>query len=1843
MLHVGSIKTVIGHTEGTAGLAGILKASLALQHGVIPPNMLLNELNPSIRPFYENLQIASNSKPWPLLPAGQPRRASVNSFGFGGTNGHVILESYGQDKTLKSLDPTACHAPLIFSANSRASLVAQLGAYAGYLSENPSISLTNLAFSLSSRKTSLPIKAAFAAQTVDDLRSRIQNALSEDKGNDEAAFGVRSSNPPSPAILGVFTGQGAQYARMGAELLLSSGSARKCFENLQQSLDTLPFSDRPQWTLKEELLAEASSSRVTEAALSQPLCTAIQVMLVDILQEAGVHFMAVVGHSSGEIGAAYAAGYLTAETAIRIAYYRGLHSHLAFGKNGIKGAMMAVATSNEDAEELCELSEFKGRLNVAAINSAASVTLSGDEDAIMEAKTIFDDEKKKAKILNVDKAYHSPHMVQCSSAYLHSLQTCSIEFEARAPGNSAWISSVCCREMTNASSELKSSYWIENLNLPVLFAPALKTALEQGPSFDAVIEIGPHPALKGPVSMSIQDVLSKDIPYTGLLSRNMNAIDALADGLGYLWTRLGDHAVNLASYARFMAGGAYGRMLKDLPTYQWDHDRPYWQESRLSRIMRGRNVATNELLGTKCPDDTTAHISWRNLLRIKEMPWIQGHAIQGQTVFPAAGYVATAVEAAMQISPLGHPGLIEIEDFIIHQPMVFNEEDLGIEILFSFSNIAPETDDTMTANFTYHSAAGKDSKAMMLMADGRLRILNGTLSNAELPPRPPLEPNMVQVEADRFYSFLAGMGYGYTGPFRALSSLQRKREKASGLLANFKHDGETAPLLIHPAMLDAAIQAVILAFCYPNDGQLWSMYLPTSIRRIRIIPQLSASISGHDFQLTFDSRIDYSTRSEICGDVSLYTPSDEHAMLQLEGMKAVPFTEATIDNDANIFSAMQWGPAGISGEAAVGSSRASPDEYKLAYTLERVSSFYLRSLDREIPQNHLARKQGSYVGYFNYAAHIGSQVAEGTHPYAKKEWLADTLDDILSMSKLFPDSPDLNIMHVVGREMPRVIRGETTILEHLLPNNLLNDYYSNALGFPEFTIWLSRMTAQLSHRYPRMNILEIGAGTGGATRGILKHIDHWYSSYTFTDISNGFFESAQEVFKDHADKMTYKVLDIEKDTAAQGFEEFSYDLIIASFVLHATSKLEHTLRNVRRLLKPGGHLLMAEVTNNDQIRGGFIFGALPGWWLGADDGRIFSPCVSPVQWDVILSKTGFSGVDTMTPDLDRFPYPGSIIASQAVDPQVNYLRRPLSAPYSRDLGRRVPDKLLVLGGATLKTRALSEEVSEILLNLFPWISQVATVEEISANDLSSSTAVLSLAELDEPVFKNLTPEKFQGLKSLFSQERMTMWITEGRRADNPESNMLYGFARSQQWEVPGLHLQFIDLESPLNDGARTIAESFARFWQLVTWNKAGKLENILWSLEPEMMLKNGEIFIPRLAPFDDANERINSSKRQISKQLPAQGSSLRLIDQQGSRTLEEAEQLRPLSSLDAEVDIDVEYSLLPLVKMLAGRGYVAAGTIAGTETKVLAITGSQASKVRVPRPQVVYCSSTRYEESTLLLVFVFHLVAEYLLSKAHSGDTILVYEPGPIMSHVLQQHATEKAVQVQHISSKPGHEKTWTFIHSYATENQIRNMIAENTSLFVNLATDGQAMNVGARIASLLPRSCGVESHRCIFTEELRTLPYAFAASVQSSLQVAMRKTIQVLNSDKIEPHATVVDIADFGSHHKIIDPLSQVKWKSKSTVAVNIQPVDSKYLFRPDRTYWLVGLSGGLGLSLCEWMVQHGAKYLVISSRNPKVEESWAENIKNIGAIVNIYSWYDPEPEDLKGANLYLQRYYQL
>lgn len=324
-LSVGSIKTVVGHTEGTAGLAGLIKASLAVRHGIIPPNLLFNKLHPDISPFYTNLEVPTGLKALPELPEGTPRRASVNSFGFGGTNAHVIIENYVPPTQEETQADLSCQfTPFNFSAASEKSLRGILGDYLEYLDAHPNVSLKDLSYTLYARRTEHAVRASISAGSVAQLQTKIKELV---HGNAQS-LGVRSKALSKPIrALGVFTGQGAQWPTMARELVLHSPYARQLVQELDAVLQTLPEPERPDWSLMDELLSDASNSRLDSALIAQPLCTVVQIVLFHLIRAAGVSFQAVVGHSSGEIAAAYAAGRITRDDAVKIAYYRGYFTH----------------------------------------------------------------------------------------------------------------------------------------------------------------------------------------------------------------------------------------------------------------------------------------------------------------------------------------------------------------------------------------------------------------------------------------------------------------------------------------------------------------------------------------------------------------------------------------------------------------------------------------------------------------------------------------------------------------------------------------------------------------------------------------------------------------------------------------------------------------------------------------------------------------------------------------------------------------------------------------------------------------------------------------------------------------------------------------------------------------------------------------------------------------------------------------------------------------------------------------------------------------------------------------------------------------------------------------------------------------------------------------------------------------------------------------------------------------------------------------------------------------------------------------------------------------------------
>lgn len=904
---------------------------------------------------------------------------------------------------------------------SEGSLVAQLQAYSEYLKVHQDINASDLAWTLQSRRSQFPIKTAFSAVTIEQLTSKIDAKLAEVKQSPGTNIGIRSNSKSSAfRVLGIFTGQGAQWAAMGEQLIRSSDFVRRKVRDLEESLASLPPADRPKWRLQDEMLAGAETSRISEAELSQPLCTALQIILVDLLQTAGITFATVVGHSSGEIAAAYAAGFLSASDAVRIAYYRGLYARLASdSKSNQKGAMLAVGTSWEDARELVNLRAFQGRLSIAAHNSSASVTLSGNADAVILAKKIFDEEKKFARLLKVDTAYHSHHMLPCGDPYVRSLQACGIQVNReRSHSSCSWFSSVCPNDKAmDSGEELQAVYWRDNMTNTVLFADAVKNAIASDPHLSFALEVGPHPALKGPAVQSVSDVRPAALPYSGVLSRGKNDIEAFSDALGLVWIHLGAQGVDLQSYEKAVSASPSGaaprpKLLVGLPPYQWNHGRVHWHESRRSRKTRARKQAFHELLGVLSPDSTARDMRWNNLLKVSEIAWLEGHQLQSQIVFPAAGYVAMALEASRSLAADEPVELFELHDLSIPRAITFEEDvNSGVETLVTLTAITTsshqdqyhqsKTIAVTTANFSCYSCSSVGTEQdMELMASGSVRIVFGNPDVAALASTPLEVSNMSTIDADRFYSSLEKLGYGYSGIFRGMSSLKRRLNQSSVLVSSYPYtDADSSVYLVHPTMLDVAFQASMLAYSSPGDERLWSLHVPTSLRSIRVNPELCASLPTSESQVPVSAVLTES--DSFRASIDLFSQDGQHTMVQVEDLTIKPFAPATEANDRRLFSSTKWEFATPNGASIARNIRPSAAEAELAGVCERISYYYLRIWKSEITDEEWTNGQPHHACLRDFMEHTLSTVSSGKHPCLKREWSGDTHEEIKTLIDRF--------------------------------------------------------------------------------------------------------------------------------------------------------------------------------------------------------------------------------------------------------------------------------------------------------------------------------------------------------------------------------------------------------------------------------------------------------------------------------------------------------------------------------------------------------------------------------------------------------------------------------------------------------------------------------------------------------------------------------------------------------------------------------------------------------------------------------------------------------------------------
>lgn len=688
----------------------------------------------------------------------------------------------------------------------------------------------------------------------------------------------------------------------------------------------------------------------------------------------------------------------------------------------------------------------------------------------------------------------------------------------------------------------------------------------------------------------------------------------------------------------------------------------------------------------------------------------------------------------------------------------------------------------------------------------------------------------------------------------------------------------------------------------------------------------------------------------------------------------------------------------------------------------------------------------------------------------------------------------------------------------------------------------------------------------------------------------------------------------ENDIKEQDFEEGSFDLIIAGNVIHATAHLETTLKNVRKLLRPGGYLCLLEVTNNKPLRIGFGFCGLPGWWAGRDDGRVYSPLVGQKNWDTVLRSSGFSGIDTATPEEKVYLVAFSVMVSQALDKQMDMIREPMAFS-----GKTIfADKLLILGGQKVQTSRL---VRSLTASLGPFFSEVQNIEsllDVDEETIDSQPTILSLMKLDELLFKDFSLEKFRAIVRLCDHSRNMLWVTVGSRGEEPYMNMMVGTGRCLVGEMPSLRLQFLNFDSSEKPNVEAIAEQLLRLQVSDAWGKGlVKSYEPLWTFEREISIDNGTMLIPRYLPATDINTRLNSERRLITKDITPSEAVIEIKSFGASYDLLDCADAD--GAADGIITVKVSKSLLCAVSV-AGPGclHVVAGTTQAGK-KVVSFSETERSTVSVPMAWAV--EHDEDNEEAMLVAAAAELLVDSILSVNPNSQSIVAHEPSAAVAHVLKRRSEASGKTVTFTSTLASPCPGVKHLHPSIPDRVLSQFLPKDATVFVDLAENKESMSVSARIRRYLPLGCIPRSGADLYSARAFVARVYDSEVVAATLRLAVENAQALVKSGNSQLFTESVALSAISGKDIYRQGLRVVNWENDQSVAVRVLPAEESIKFRTDRTYFMIGLTGKVGLALTRWMVERGARHLALSSRNPNIDQAWLELVEAEGAVVKTYA----------------------
>lgn len=1490
---IGSVKTNIGHLEFAAGIAGLMKVVLSLEHEAIPPHPNLVKRNPHIDWSEFPIDIPTELTPWPV--GDVCRRAGVSSFGFSGSNAHIIL----QEAPPVSLPESGVDRPLhimSLSARSEDALRGLAQRYERNLDVNRSRSVADTCFVANAGRAQFNHRLAIVGDSTEQLLRGLAD-FRAGKSNFSVRQGrVQRAEPPEVAFL--FTGQGSQFPNMGRELFETQPAFRATIERCDEILR--PHLERP---LLSVLYGEAGSdpdgALLNQTAYTQPALFSLEYALCELWRAWGIEPAVVLGHSLGEYVAACVAGVFSLEEGLGLVARRArLMQDLPAG-----GGMAVVFGPEEVVRQA--ISACGDSVTLAALNGPENTVISGVGSEVAKALKRLEADGVSAHPLQVSHAFHSELM----EPMLDEFEAAVAEITLSKPRLE--LISNLTGSAVDAGAITTPQYWRRHAREPVRFADSIKTVSETG--LRIFLEIGPAPILLG---MSRAALPATDAVWLPSLAAQQGNWSSLLNGLAELYVQ--GAAVNWAGFDK-----DYSRQRCPLPTYPFQRERfwvPVTQAAPGTSPTAPAGRATGHpLLGQKLESPGITGSVFEAQLIPDDVPFVRGHQILGEAALPASAYLDMAVAGAAFDAGVSHAddeAVFEVEELVLHEPIILSDaarrpiqlvmQETG-KAQSGFEIVSPAAVPEHTVS-RVNGATEAEPTAWRRFATGKVRVSRAVSGKRQAPALSfdQLRANCLEeIDATVLYGQLEQLGVKTAeASYRLCDVCRRDGEAIATIHQPEVEAGSDGTFRIHPSLLDLCFHAAGAAMPEARRGD---HFLLASVDRFELLAQ---SRRAHWAAARLESAAESDT--EIVVEAGLFDPEGQ-IVAHISGAKLRRSEHLTVDRDReediqDRFYAVRWDRVAQTAERPSMTPEAPKPEvvaerlrpalkqlgrdqglamYDDAFPeLDALSAEYVIQAFRSLGWNpepgdkfdllELADRLGVIEPHKRLFRRLLEMLAEdGLIKKDSDAW--QVLGDIPSpaparqlpvLEKRFPDCRgELSLAARCGERLADVIRGSQDPLDLLFPKGQVaatEALYQDAPFARTFNRVVRRVVREIAEPWskgPTLRVLEIGAGTGGTTSSVLPEFEPSQTDYLFTDVSPLFLEKAQEKFAAYP-FMRYDVLDIEADPAGQGYTGQEFDLILAANVLHATRDLSTSLRHARQLLAPGGCIVLLEGAARQRWVD-LTFGLTDGWWRFTDtDIRADYPLISGASWIELLAANGLEAVDVVAEPA----FGGRIDGQQAVI----MARLPGAVSAARDIDAAPPQSRpwIIHSDSGGLANALAAEMADrgeetALVAPFASRKQAENGLKRAQGDAGGLAGIVHLGALNTTFGDDSGPEQWaemaaelssdvlQLVRALDSEtrnsatngaapERAKLWlVTRGAQAVEAKAEplevyqaTLWGLGRVIALEYPEIWGGMVDLD-PAADATESAAQ-LAR-------------ELSVADLEDQVAYRGGQRFVARLA------------------------------------------------------------------------------------------------------------------------------------------------------------------------------------------------------------------------------------------------------------------------------------------------------------------------------------------------------------------------------------------------------------